>query len=472
MKKLFVTLIAALMAVGASAQHRQDYRGSYTRERGDGARNQYGVTVGNRFALEPEARDGILVLENQRRNFRFWFDIRVQADGAVFFGEEDWMDPIGNNVSIRRARIGIKSQLNEHWAGEIDTDFTNGNFEIKDALLRYSNGDFGVRAGNFKEDFSMEQTTTSRYLSMMERPMAVQTFAPSRHIGVDLRVRHDWFYASAGVFFQALEGAEMATYIEDAEKDFGHDQGMSYTGKIVFNPLWDAPDYGVHIGGGISYRTPKTDADPDDYGGFRYSSRNSTSINRRKYLDTDRHPGVTDHELLWNVELAGHYKGFRLQGEYISMNNILKKDLTGFYQGIKDYRFGGWYAMASCLLFGGEHRYNLAESEFTQPSRGRSWGDIELVARYDYLDLNDRNIYGGSGENYTFGINYYVNSNVKFVLNYQYSKNDRYANAKGDCVTGLDASGNPTDDYTKIDMPKGKAGVRYSMIGVRMEVDF
>ena len=36
--------------------------------------------------------------------------------------------------------------------------------------------------------------------------------------------------------------------------------------------------------------------------------RNSTSVNRKKYLDTDVIPGL-DHELAWTVELAGHYKG-------------------------------------------------------------------------------------------------------------------------------------------------------------------
>jgi phosphate-selective porin OprO/OprP len=435
-------------------------------------RNQYGQEVGNVLSLKPEARDGIVVLENERNKFRFWFDVRVQADGAVFFGEEDWMDPIGNNASIRRARIGIKSQLSEHWGGEIDTDFANGAFEIKDALLRYNNGRFGVKAGNFKEDFSMEMTTTSRYLPMMERPMVVQTFAPSRHIGANVTWRRNWLYLSGGVHFQALEGQEAATWIEDAEKDQGYNQGMSYTGKMVLNPLWNKDGYGVHLGGGLSYRTPKTDIDPREYGGFRYSSRNATNINRKKYLDTDRHPGVTDHELLWNAELAAHYKGFRFQGEYISMTNHLKKNLGGDYAGIKSYNFGGWYAMASYLLFGGEQRYNLGESEFTQPSRGREWGDVELVARYDYMDLNDRNVYGGSGENYTFGVNYYVNSNVKFVLNYQYTKNDRYANSKGDHFVGLDTAGNPTKDPTKVDMPKGKAGVRYQMLGLRMEVDF
>lgn len=466
MKNLTFTLLFSLLAVSAFAQAEKDVR-----------YNAYGARV-ERKMLTAEARDGILVFESPKQDFRFWFDVRVQMDGAIFFGEKDWMDPIGNNASIRRARIGIKSQITKNWTGELDTDFANGNFELKDALLRYTSdcGSFRVTGGNFKEDFSMEQTTTSRYLSFMERPMAVQTFAPSRHIGVDVRFRHNWLYASVGTFFQLIEGAEAATWVEDANKDYGYNQGLSYTGKLVFNPLYKHADAGIHIGLGGSYRTPKTDADPREYHGFRYSSRNSTALNRKKYLDTGRHPGVTDFEFLWNAELAAHYRGFRVQGEYIQMNNFLEDKLpeqyAAAYGNIKKYTFGGWYAMAGILLFGGEYQYNLSESEFTQPSRGRKWGDIELVARYDYMSLNDKNIYGGAGENYTFGINYYVNNNVKFVLNYQYSRNDRYANATGDHFIGVDSQGNPTTDYTVVNAAKGKAGVRYQMLGLRMEIDF
>ena len=463
MKNLTFTLLFSLLAVSAFAQQAEE----------EVRLNQYGARV-DRMPLTAEARNGILVFESPKQDFRFWFDVRVQVDGAVFFEGEDWMDPIGNNASIRRARIGIKSQITKNWTGEIDTDFANGAFELKDALLRYTTncGNLRFTAGNFKEDFSMEQTTSSRYLTFMERPMAVQTFAPSRHIGIDARFRQDWFYASIGTFFQLIEGAEAATWVEDAEKDSGYNQGMSYTAKMVFNPLWKHKDAGIHLGLGGSYRTPKTDADPREYDGFRYSSRNATSINRKKYLDTGRHPGVTDFEFLWNAELAGHYRGFRFQSEYIQMNNFLKDNLEGDYAGIKKYTFGGWYAMAGIMLFGGEQQYNLGESEFTQPTRGRKWGDVELVARYDYMSLNDKTVYGGAGQNYTFGINYYVNSNVKFVFNYQYSSNDRYANAGGDHFIGLDAQGNPTTDYTLVNAAKGKAGVRYHMLGIRMEVDF
>lgn len=460
MKKLSFTLLFSLLAVSLMAQVIEDDRF-----------NQYGVKV-NRVGMQAESRDGIMVFESANQQIRFWFDIRVQLDGAVFFGTKDWMDPIGNNVSIRRARFAIKSQISKNWYGEIDTDFSNGFFELKDALIRFNKCNFEISAGNFKEDFSMEQTTSSRYLPLMERPMAVQTFAPSRHVGIDVKYRYNWFYASVGGFFQIIDGSETGTWVQDANKDFGRSQGYSYTGKIVLNPVWQNNWAGLHIGGGASYRTPKTDADPRDYGGFRYSSRNSTSINRKKYLDTGRHPGVTDFEFLWNAELAGHYRGLRVQGEYIQMNNFLKDGLTGMYAGINKYSFDGWYAMAGIVLFGGEQRYNIGDSKFTQPTRGRNWGDIELVARYDYLNLNDKNIYGGAGENYTFGINYYVNENVKFVLNYQYSQNDRYANGKGDYFIGVDASGTPTKDYKIVDAAKGKGGVRFQMIGLRMEIDF
>ena len=81
-------------------------------------------------------------------------------------------------------------------------------------------------------------------------------------------------------------------------------------------------------------------------------------------------------------------------------------------------------------------------------------------------------MFGGAGENFTVGLNYYVNNSVKIVLNYQYSNDDRYANGKGKLYTGHDAAGNPTADYTKIVEAKGKGGVSYHMLGLRLEVDF
>ena len=294
MKKLILSSVICLVTLGVFAQEQKE----------DGERyNQYGVKV-NRQKLQAEERNGILVFESLNQSYKFWFDIRVQLDGAVFWGLDKDFDPIGNNVSVRRARFAVKAQINKNWYGEIDTDFSNGEFELKDAIIEFTGLDnFSFKAGNFKEDFSMEQTTSSRYLPFMERPMVVQTFAPSRHLGIQAEYAKHWWRASFGVFFQAIDNLETSTFVADNNKDYGRNQGMSYTGKVNFMPFSDDRTMGLHFGIAGSYRTPKTDVDPKDFGGSRFSSRNSTSINRKKYLDTDVIKDVK-HDLLYGFELA------------------------------------------------------------------------------------------------------------------------------------------------------------------------
>ena len=70
------------------------------------------------------------------------------------------------------------------------------------------------------------------------------------------------------------------------------------------------------------------------------------------------------------------------------------------------------------------------------------------------------------------GLNWWITNNVRFQLNYQYNNNDRYANGKDKLNVGLDALGNATKDYTTVVAPKGKAGVDYHMVSLRLEVDF
>lgn len=424
--------------------------------------NQYGVAV-TRTPLVAEKRGGILVLESKDKNYKVWFDTRVQVDGAVFLG--DTYNEIGNGVSIRRARFAMKADINKNWYGEIDLDFSNSEIELKDAYLKYDflNG-LELKAGNFKEGFSMESTTTSRYLTFMERANVVSTFAPSRHIGFAANYQKKWFLAIGGIHFQDIGGVEERTFSKDNNKDYGMDEGYSFTGKIVGMPFYNNPKYGIHIGAAASYRTPLSSEEV--IGAMRYSTRSLTSINRKKYLDTD---DITDvhHTLLGGFELAGYYRNFRVQGEYILADVHRRNDL-------ETEKFNGFYVFGSCMLFGGQYRYNTGEGEFTQPGRGKKWGDIELAFRYDYMDLNSRpeGIMGGAGENYTFGLNYHVNDNVKIMLNYAYLNHDRYANGKGKLYVGYDASGNLTTNPKDVVAANGDAGEDFSMISIRFEIDF
>lgn len=432
--------------------------------------DQYGMEVESEN-VKAEMQDGRLVFESEDSDYRIWLDVRVQADYAGFFGVDDDYDPIGNGASIRRARFAVKSQVTRNWYGEFDIDMANGFAELKDAILRYDGiKNVEVQIGNFKENFSMQRTTSSRYLQFMERPM-VTYLAPSRHLGANIKYSVPMIWASGGIFFQEIAGAEEVENVQDNNKDFGRGTGVSYTGKLAIRPLHKLNGMGLHIGGAVSYRTPKAHDSPGDYGGMRFSTRNSTSINRKKYIDTDVIKGV-DHSLLYTAELAGHYKGLRFESAYIGTTVYLKDDSPAVNK--KDKNFGGWYAQAGYLLFGGQQRYDQGGAKYNRIRRGQKWGDVELTARYESLDLNDftGGVYGGAGEAYALGLNFWVRNNVKFMLNYQYNNNDRFATGKGKLFVGHDASGAPTKDYTKVTETKGKAGVDYSMVSVRCEIVF
>lgn len=424
--------------------------------------NQYGVPV-DRIPLLAERRGGTLVFESADQKQKIWFDTRIQADGAVF--SKDTYNPIGNGVALRRARFAIKTIISQKWYGELDLDFANSELEIKDAYLMYMpKENLGIKAGNFKEGFSMEATTTSRYLTFLERPMAVSAFAPSRHMGMAATYNYKWLYLVGGIHFQNVGGLEERTNSLNNNKNLGVDEGHSYTGKMVLMPLWGARDGGIHLGAAASYRTPTTDAATP--GTFRYSTRSLSSINRKKYLDTDEITSV-DYTLLNGLELAGYYKNFRLQGEYI------KADVHRL-NNLPTEKFQGFYVMGSCMLFGGNYRYNKAEAEFTQPGRGRTWGDIELALRYDMIDLNSRmdGIMGGAAEGYTAGVNFYANDAVKIMFNYSYVNHDRYANGKGKLFVGYDANGQLTTNPALVVAEAGKAGDDFSIFSVRFEIDF
>ena len=451
---LYVTAMLLLATPAAFAQKAVKY-------------NQYGVAVAS-DRLDVEAQDGILVLESPRSGYKVWFDTRAQVDGAVYFGAPSYADPIGNGTSIRRARFAIKGQVDENWYGEFDMNLANGLVELKDAIVRYTGiPNLDLQVGNFKENFSIQRNTTSRYLQFIERPMVCSALAPSRHLGFNAKYAKDWLWFSAGAFSQKIAGQEEWDNVADNNKDFGRNSGYSLTTKVVFRPLYKLDNASLHIGAAYSYRTTTTDLATGEWGTYRASCRNSTNINRKKYLDTNNLPGF-DHNNLWTVELAGHWNGLRYEGAYMADNVRFKADAAD--PAAKNFK--GWYLQAGYLLFGGRQRYDANGGKYTKVERGRKWGDIELCGRYEFCDLNDGAVFGGSAEAYTLGLNYYVNNNVKMQLNYQFNNNDRYANGKDKLYVGLDASGDPTRDYTKVVTAAGKAGVDYHMLSIRFEIDF
>ena len=381
MRKTLLTIVLALFTASALNAQEEQY-------------NQYGVKV-DIDPLVAEAQDGILVLRSKSDSgYKIWLDNRVQTDGAVFFGEPEWADGISNGFSVRRARFAVKTQINKDWYGEVDMDMADGEFELKDAIIRYTGLEhFQFQVGNFKEIFSLQRNNSSRYLQFIERPMVCSALAPSRSLGFNANYYNKGIFLNLGVHAQVIAGAEERGYVEESSKGKGPDEGLSYTFKAVYQPGWNKDNWGLHIGGAVSYRNPKTS--DETFGKARFSTRNSTSINRKKYVDTGDF--AFDHNLLYTGELAGYWRGLRAEAVYMANTSFLPENA-----GTK--QFGGWYVQAGYLLFGGTQRYDGAGAKFTRVKRGQKWGDIELCGRIEYVDLNadralaaaDQKIMGGS----------------------------------------------------------------------------
>ncbi|MFP4470640.1 MAG: OprO/OprP family phosphate-selective porin [Bacteroidales bacterium] len=406
--------------------------------------NEYGQRV-SRISMTAEIRDGFLVLESIDERFRMWFDNRVSIDGAVYLGDND---EIGNGVDIRRARFAVKAILWKKWGGEIDLDFSGNRMRLRDAYVRYFFKNGILKFGNHKEPFSIGRTSTSRYISIMERPMMTE-LAPSRHIGLSVNKHGQHFFAQGGVFFNQINNG----LIREQNKDYGTDEGISVTGRLAWMPVQEI-DKLIHFGAAGSYRTPKVPEKGDPVNSFRYNTQAETFINRKKYVDTD-FIEETDFSTLLGFEFAAMKNNLKFTAEYARQDFNRK-------EGYENAGIHGWYAMAGWLLTGDQYSYSNIEGEFTQIRfRDINKGAMEMAVRYSYMDANDfdAGITGGAAEIVTLGMNYYMNYNIKLMLNLSWVNQDRYADGRGQFDT----------DPLK---PTGEAGIDFGMIQLRTEINF
>ncbi len=430
--------------------------------------NDYGQEVGMRVSLNPESRDGILMLSSDDKRFKYWFDNRVYFDGAMYFGDNTYQgqeNAIGNGLNIRRMRFAMKAIIWGHWGGEIDFDFGNNAVDIKDAYVRYIGKNWQIKAGNFREPMSMETMTTSRYITFMERPYATEQ-APSRHLGIDYKVFTNHLFFEGGIFSSNIAN----DLIRDQNKSKGTNAGWSVTGRLAYAPIKKDRQV-LHFGVSGSYRVPKIQEIGDPINSFRYGENAETEINRKKYIDTDWMENCQT-KIITGFEAAYAIKNFRVQGEYLMTR--IQKDKNEVPEGEDKVKLGGFYVMGAWLINNADYYYNMSDGEFSQVDfRNFNKGAFEVAVRYSYMNANTFKdgelvpyLPGGAGETYTLGLSYYFNYNVKLMLNYAYVNHDRWANGKGKYKTwDVNAAG---EDIT----PAGEGGIDFSTIQARILIAF
>lgn len=389
------------------------------------------------------------------------FGGRIQADGAFYSGGD--FQPLANGVGFRRVRLNTNATFGKNLSGKVEIDMAGGSFSLKDCYLKYDflNG-LNFRLGNFQEGFSMLTMTSSGDFLFIEHPNVVSAFSPEYHFGVQGAYQKNQFLGQAGVHFQKIGGSTEKDNV-DANLKNGQDEGVSYTFRTVWMPFSKAKNKGFHLGVEASYRTPKTDIGTGKPNTVKYSTASLSGIDKVKFMDTNFINNV-NHDWLLGGELAAYSHAVRFQSEYI-LNQ------THRMGGLATEKFNGYYAEAGCILFGGEQKYVASKGAFTQPSCGKEWGDVEVAARFDRLDMNGTNFNGGQSNAYTLGVNYYASKYLKFQLNYSYVNHDKYANGAGSYGVGYTSAGVVTKDPALVDGSR-KVGNDYSIVTLRAQLNF
>lgn len=367
---------------------------------------------------EPNLEERVRKLEEQRReDFRaYWKNgLRLEtADGRfqlrlggrimtdwVFWDEsaavEAAVGELEDGVEFRRARLFVQGYLYRHVEFKAQYDFAGGDADFKDVYLGLREVPVGVRLGHFKEPFGLEELTSSKYTTFMERSLP-NVFAPSRNVGV----------MAHGSAARERMSYGIGLFRETDDFGFGTGDDVNLTARLTGAPVYaDDGHRAVHLGLGVTHKNV------DDSTGLRFRQRPEVHLAPR-FVDTGRFPA--DSVTIVDLEAATVLGPASVQGEYTSA--LVDSAPTG------DPAPDGFYLTGSYWLTGESRAYDPDEgtfgrvrprSDFLGESGGP--GAWEVAVRYSSLDLTDEGLAGGELSDLTFGANWHWNPNARILFN-------------------------------------------------------
>ena len=360
-----------------------------------------------------------LMVSSRDGNWSIRFGGRVMLDAFIADAERTGgVETSGAGAEIRRARFFAEGKVAGDFNYKLQVDFAGDAVSVKDAWISTKVAGLTAKFGNQKEPMGLEENTSSKYITFMERSLVNEAFAPGRNLGASLSTGGSNYSAAAGFFTSGIDnGSDAAT------------TDWATTGRVTFAPIAEKTE-AVHLGLSASYRGF------DDNSGPRIRLRNFH--NGTRYVDS----GVfaAEGQFTIGAEAAAVFGPFSVQGEYYNST------IEGNGAASRDTDYDGWYVQASYFVTGESRPYKAEKGEF---SRVKSDGAVELAARYEQIDMEDAGFGAGESDNtaWTLGVNYYINPYVRTMLNY----------------------GSADYDFTTA---AGTADTEVDFVGTRLQIDF
>lgn len=352
---------------------------------------------------------------------------RLQYDAGTVNAPGSIVDNgLGFASEIRRARLGVQGDIPGGFGYKFEVDFADNEVVVTDAVLTYKDGPAKFTVGQHNNFQSFEELTSSLHISFLERAAFTDAFGFQRRVGASAEFKSGDFLAQGGVF---------TSNFDDLSSDEAN--ALSLDGRVVFMPK--TGDTQWHLGGSVHWRDLN-----DQSGDMRYRQRPAIHTTDTRFINTGNFT-VTE-ETSYGLEAAVLSGPLHIAGEA----HWLKATRPG---GLANPTFFGGYVEAGYFFTKGDKR-GYKSGKFDRVKPNASVGDggagaLQANVRFDYLDLSDAGIIGGTQNAYQASLIWTPADYVRFMLNYSHIEYDNAAISA--------ASGN---NYT------------VDVIGARAQVDF
>ena len=346
--------------------------------------------------------------------YEFKFRGLVQGD-ARFFDSD-----VGANDGFlfRRIRPTIEGSLGKLIGFRLTPEFAGDSATIVDAYvdLKFDPA-FTVRAGKIKSPVGLERLQSGNATALIERTFPTE-LAANRELGVQAQgeLAEGKVTYALGVYNGAPDGRDGATT--------NPDDNFEFAGRVFFEPV-------KGVGFGIAGSTGEKEGTGNNFLPRYRSQGQQQFFNYRSSVAADgNHTRFSPQGYL--------YRGpFGLLAEYIES----KQELVA--GGVRaDLKNTAWQGTVSWVLTGEEAGFRgVRPSSPFKP--GSSLGAFEIVGRYGVLEIDeaafpvfaDPSVAARKAAGWSAGVNWYLNNNLKLVLNYLETDFDGGAAAGADRET-------------------------------------
>ena len=356
---------------------------------------------------------------------RYWVQISgiARIDQVNFIGGSyrDRGTDFPNSANLRKLQTNVSGGVGPHWEYTLELNYGQSSKNAMGALVQNTMelGDLWISYSGFAKNnevfignmggywYGLDNATSTSWGPFMEKSLATAAFYPGDGPGV----MTDMWWDDACITLIAST-PEHGTHIinEDGTQFYGRDRWRAI-GRFTVAPIHECGNV-WHFGLSGAYRRNDADLNGIPNSDFGLSTNpGERSRNQKKLVKTG--DLRANYARQFNFEAAHQCGPVIIDGEYSHIYVHRVGD------PLRTVRFHGWDLEARYMLTGEVHKYDVRDGNFgsfdiLNPDIG-AW---EIAARVDYINLNDKNVVGGSETNVTVGLSWFANANIRLTANY------------------------------------------------------